>query len=320
MDVLSDVLGVIRIGGAALFHGQFSEPWCVCTPPAQEIARRLIPGAKRAILFHIIAEGDCWAEKPGSPPLRLTAGDVVVLPFGDAHALADTPGREPVPIAGLLPPRPWPRLPVVEYGGTGQLTRILCGFLHADDVPLHPLLSGLPSIMRVSERAAEQEPRLAGIVRYILDEARSPHPGSTCLLTRMIEVLFIEILRRQMSDNSEEQIKPMAAMTDPLIRRSLELLHAVPNKAWTLGDLAQAAGTSRSVLAERFKHHLGCPPMHYLMRWRLQLAANRLCRTGVCTAAVAEEAGYVSEAAFSRAFKRYIGEPPATWRRRQLLN
>jgi AraC-like DNA-binding protein len=318
MDVLSEVLGVIRIGGAALFHGHFSKPWCVCTPPAREIARRLVPCAKRAILFHIVVEGDCWAEKPGSPPLHLTAGDVVVLPFGDAHALADTPGREPVPIAGLLPAGPWPYLPVVEHGGTGRLTKILCGFLHADDLPLHPLLSGLPAIMRISKKTSELQPRLAGIIRYILDEAVSPRPGSACLLTRMIEVLFIEILRQQM--HNSEQIKPSTAMTDRLIRRSLELLHAAPGRSWTLGDLAQAAGASRSVLAQRFKHHLGCPPMHYLMRWRLQLAANRLCKAGVSTAAVAEEAGYVSEAAFSRAFKRYIGEPPATWRRKQLLN
>jgi len=283
------------------------------------MARRLMPGAKRMILFHIIAEGECWAERHGSEPLHLAAGDVITLPFGDAHALADAPGHPPTSIAALLPPRPWASLPVVRHGGSGPRTRILCGFLHADDVPLHPLLMGLPPMLRVRSRAGEPAPRLEAIVGYTLEESRAARPGVGCLLTRLVDILFVEILRRHMEELPEEEIKPLAGLKDALVRRALELLHAEPLRRWTLADLAERAGASRSVLAERFKTVMGCAPMQYLMRWRLQLAAHRLCQPQESTAQVAAQFGYESEAAFNRAFKRYVGEPPATWRRKRLI-
>jgi AraC-like DNA-binding protein len=285
-----------------------------------------MPGAKRLILFHIIAEGDCWAERAGSPPVHLTAGNVIVLPFGDAHALADTPGREPTPITAILPPRPWSKLPLVVHGGSGARTRILCGFLHADDAPLHPLLAALPPLLRVpaqqlaTEQQLEPMPRLETIIRYTLEEARLARPGGSCLLTRLIDVLFVEILRRHMEGIPDERVKPLAALKDPVVGRALELLHAEPERPWTLGELAERAGASRSVLAERFTDLLGCPPMKYLIRWRLQIAAHSLCQPQESTAAVAAQAGYESEAAFNRAFKRYTGEPPVTWRRHRLTS
>jgi AraC family transcriptional regulator, alkane utilization regulator len=318
MDILSDVLGVIRISGAVLFHGEFSAPWCVSTPPASLMARVLMPGAKRLILFHIIAEGECWAERHGSPPLHLAAGDVIALPFGDAHALADAPGHPPTPIAALLPPRPWATFPVVRHGGSGPRTRILCGFLHADDVPLHPLLASLPPMLRVRSRMAEPAPRLEAIIGYTLEEARAARPGVSCLLTRLVDILFVEILRRHLEDLPQEEIRPLAGLKDSQVRRALELLHSEPRRRWTLDDLAQRTGTSRSVLAERFKTVMGCAPIQYLTQWRLQLAAHQLCQPQESVAQVAAQFGYESEAAFNRAFKRYLGEPPATWRRKRL--
>jgi AraC family transcriptional regulator, alkane utilization regulator len=318
MDILSDVLGVIRISGAVLFHGEFSAPWCVATPPAHEMARRLMPGAKRLILFHIVAEGECWAERDDAPAVHLAAGDVIVLPYGHAHALADTPGQRPTPIAALLPPPPWSKLPVVKHGGSGTPTRILCGFLHADDAPLHPLLTSLPAMLRVRARTGEPAHRLETIIGYTLEEAKAARPGVACLLTRLVDILFVEILRRHMEELTEEDIRPLAGLKDPLVRRTLELLHAEPQRRWTLADLARLAGTSRSVLAERFKALMGCAPMQYVTQWRLQIAAHRLCQPQESMAKVAAQIGYDSEAAFNRAFKRYVGEPPATWRRKRL--
>jgi AraC-like DNA-binding protein len=318
MDILSEVLGVIRISGACLFHGEFSAPWCVATPPAHEMARRLLPGAKRLILFHIVAEGECWAEEDNAPPIHLAAGDVLVLPYGHAHALADTPGQAPTPLVALLPPRPWPALPVVKHGGPGAPTRILCGFLHADDAPLHPLLTSLPVLLRVRPRTGGATHRLETIIGYTLDEARAARPGTACLLTRLVDILFVEILRRHVEELGEEEIKPLAGLKDPVVRRALELIHNEPQRGWTLDGLAQLAGTSRSVLAERFKSRMGCAPMRYVMQWRLQLAAHRLSQPQERMAQVAIQTGYDSEAAFNRAFKRYMGEPPAAWRRKRL--
>ena len=316
MDVLSDVLRVIRISGALLFQAEFSAPFCVATPPSRLMAQALAPGAKRLILFHLVSHGECWAERENSENLQLTAGDVFVLPYGDAHNLADSLGREATSIAALLPPRPWSKLPNVVHGGTGPLTRILCGFLHADDVPLHPLLAGLPPMLRVRASDTKPLPPLEAIIRYTLDEARADRPGGQCLLTRLVEVLFVEILRRHMEDLPVDQVKPLAALRDAVVRRALESLHAEPERDWTLEELARRAGASRSVLAERFRNLMGCPPMQYLSHWRLQVAAHRLHQPQESTASVAAGVGYESEAAFNRAFKRYVGEPPAMWRRK----
>jgi AraC family transcriptional regulator, alkane utilization regulator len=319
-DVLSDVLRVMRISGALLFHAEFSAPFCVSAPPANEgIARLLAPGAKRFIRFHIVDEGECWAERDGSTPLQLAARDVLVLPYGDAHAIGDAPGRERVPLAALLPPPPWSKLPTVRHGGAGPVTRILCGFLHADDVPYHPLLAGLPPILRVRAQHSQPAPRLETIIGYTLEESRHDRPGGDCMLSRLVEVLFVEVLRRHMEGLSDDEVRPLAALRDPLVRGALELLHAKPHYPWSLNDLARRVGASRSVLAERFKDLVGMPPMQYLTGWRLQIAARCLCQPRASTSDVAAQAGYESEAAFNRAFKRYVGEPPATWRRKQLV-
>jgi len=318
-DVLSDVLRAMRIGGALLFHTEFSAPFCVSAPPADEgLARLLAPGAKRFIRFHIIEEGECWAERDGSAPLHLAAGDVIVFPYGDAHEIADALGRDPVPVAALLPPPPWPRLPTVRHGGAGPVTRILCGFLHADDLPYHPLLAGLPPMLRVRAQHSQPLPRLETIIGYTLEESWHERPGSECMLSRLIEVLFVEVLRRQIEKLSDEEIRPLGALRDPLVSRALELLHAKPQHPWSVNDLARRVGASRLVLAERFSNLVGMPPMQYLTGWRLQMAARCLCQPHASVSEVAEQAGYESEAAFNRAFKRYAGEPPATWRRRQL--
>jgi len=318
-DVLSDVLRVMRISGALLFHTEFSAPFCVSAPPAHEgSARLLAPGAKRFIRFHIIEEGECWVERDGSTPLHLAAGDVIVFPDGDAHEIADAPGRDPVPVAALLPPPPWPKLPTIRHGGGGAVTRILCGFLHADDLPYHPLLAALPPMLRVRAQHSQPLPRLETIIGYTLEESRHERPGSECMLSRLIEVLFVEVLRRHIEKLSDEEIRPLGALRDPLVCRALELLHAKPQHPWSVNDLAQRVGASRSVLAERFRDLVGMPPMQYLTGWRLQMAARSLCQLHARVSEVAEQAGYESEAAFNRAFKRYAGEPPAAWRRKQL--
>lgn len=319
MDVLSDVLRVIRISGAVLFHAEFSAPWCVASPPAREIGRWLTPGAGKLILFHIVAEGECWAERQGSAPVHLAAGDVLVLPHGDAHAMSDMPGRDATPVAAILPPLPWPTLPVVAHGGTGPITRVLCGFLQAEEPVLHPLLAELPAVLHVRARNSKPLPRLETMIAYTLDEARSDRPGAGCLLTRLTDVLFVEILRRHMEDLPEPHPGPWRALKDPVTRRALELLHAQTDEPWSLDALARRSGASRSVLAARFRELVGCPPMQYLMRWRLHLAAHHLRTRHDSTAAVAALAGYESQAAFNRAFKRYVGEPPATWRKRHKI-
>lgn len=315
MDVLSDVLNSIRITGSVLFRADFGAPFAFATPPSRDYAHLLVPNARRLILFHLVADGECLAHGDGQPPVAVGAGDVIMLPYGDAVTLSDDSCPPPRSIFEVMPPQPWREPPQLDCGGTGAKTRLLCGFLHADEVILQPLLAGMPKLLVI--RAGDALPRLKAIVSYTLEEVRAGRPGGACVVNRLAEILFVEILRHYIAAHHEEASSPLASLSDPVVGRALMLLHAEPARRWTVQALARSVATSRSLLSERFNRLAGCPPMHYLARWRVQLAARRLADGPESIAAVGAAVGYESEAAFSRAFKRQLGEPPAAWRRRQ---
>lgn len=314
MDVLSDVLGAVRISGSVLFRAEFCAPWALASPATQVFAPMFVANARRMILFHIVTEGRCFAQTAESQPLELAAGDILVLPYGDALAMGDRPGMKPEPVLPLLPPLPWDAPPVLRHGGNGDMTRILCGFLHADEALLHPMLSRMPAMLRI--RWGDDQPRLQGVVRYVIEETTAARPGAACLLTRLADILFVEILR-QYAERHDGGDNMLAALRDPVVGRALALIHREPARRWTVDGLAGEVAASRSAFAEHFSRLLGMPPIQYLAQWRLQLAARRLADSADSTAAIAVEVGYASEPAFSRAFKRHTGMPPAAWRKQR---
>jgi AraC-like DNA-binding protein len=311
MDILSEVLRAVRLSGALLFRGEFSSPWSCSASDSRMSAPFLVPGAKSLVFFHVVTDGRCWAEVENQQPLMLEAGDVLALPYGDAHSMGNPQGSTCTPIASLLPPPPWPELPTVTYGGGGELTRVLCGFLHCDAV-FNPVLTNLPRVICV--RARGEPSWLATSSRYMLEEAGRHRPGGASILGRLAELLFVEVLRRHMEDLGENEIGWLAALKDATVGKALQLMHENPAHDWTIEGLGHLVGLSRSTLADRFRHLLGEPPMQYLTRWRLQIAAQLLRDTDEGIAAIAARVGYESEAAFNRAFKRHAGEPPAAWR------
>jgi AraC-like DNA-binding protein len=312
VDVLSDILKTVRISGSVLFRAEFTAPWSLAAPHSRLLAPMFVPNAKRMLLFHIVEEGSCWAQCEGGAPVAVNSGDLVVLPYGDALVMSDEPGRAPDSILPLLPPLPWQSLPVLRHGGNGAMTRILCGFLHADETQVHPLLANMPPLLCIQPQKAF--PRLQSIVQIALSEAREGRPGGGAMLNRLAEIMFVEILRRSIEEQ-QDGLQPLTALKDPLLGRVLTLLHGDPARDWTVEMLAREAGSSRSVLAERFDALVGCPPITYLSRWRMQLAMHRLRDTRDTNAAIAAHLGYGSEPAFSKAFKREVGMPPAAWRR-----
>jgi AraC family transcriptional regulator, alkane utilization regulator len=315
VDVLSDILGTVRIAGSVLFWAEFCAPWSIRTPSPGEYAPISPAYARRMVLFHIVAEGSCFARYDGGEPIPFRAGDIVVLPYGDACIMNDEPDRTADPVPPPVPP-PWVgEPPVLRYGGNGPMTTILCGFLQVDDMLVHPLLAQMPRIVRM--RPSETFPRLGAIVGYALDEARSTRPGGACALNRLTEIMFVEILRQYVDEQDDDALTPLASLKDPLVGQVLALLHSDPCADWTVDSLAREAGTSRSVLAERFTHLVGYPPIAYLSRWRMQVAAHRLRETHRSTAEIAAEVGYESLSAFTRAFKRHMKETPASWRRQR---
>jgi len=316
MDALSQTLRVVRLVGAIFLHGRFTAPWCYQAPHADTAAPHLEPGAERVVIFHMITEGECWVEIDGAPPTRLLAGDVIVFPQGDPHRMGSEPGLAPAAGARLnevLARRP--RL--LAYGGGGATTKLVCGYLACDARLARMLLAGLPPLLKVSVRGSEAGQWLETSVRYALAEARSPRPGGQGLLAKLAEVLFIEVLRIYMNEQAQQCTGWLAGVNDRIVGAALRALHAEPARPWTLEELARTAGASRSVLAERFSQMVGQSPMQYLAQWRMLLASNLLARSNAPLSHIAEEVGYQTDTAFSRAFRREYGMPPAEWRRRQ---
>ena len=316
MDALSQTLGVVRLVGAIFLHGRFTAPWCYQSPHADAAAPYLEPTAERVVIFHLITEGECWVELGDAPPMRLVAGDAVLFPQGDAHRMGSQPGLQPASGARLnevLARRP--RL--LSYGGGGTTTKLVCGYLACDARLARMLLAGLAPVVKVSVRGSNAGVWLEASLRYALAEARSPRPGGQGVLAKLAEVLFIEVLRIHMNEQADGRTGWLAGVNDRTVGAALRALHAEPARAWTLEELARAASSSRSVLAKRFQQLVGLAPMQYLAQWRMLLATNLLVRSNAPLARIAEEVGYQTDTAFSRAFRREYGLPPAAWRRRQ---
>lgn len=317
-ELLSDLLGSMHLSGVVLFSVVFREPWGLVSPAARELSKMLPFHTEHIIPFHIIAEGGCWLELRDSETVWMEAGDAVLLPYGDIHVLHGREAAVNTPAQQLLPPPPWPDILRVKHGGGGGLTHIVCGFVQCDELLFHPVLRHLPALMHVSPGRVPDDEWLASTIRHTAQEASRADSGRRSMLPRLTELMFVEILRQHMQGLSTDEVGWFAAVNDPVVGTALKWLHTAPLEDWSVDRLARCVGVSRTVLAVRFKHFLNMPPMHYLTRWRLQLAAQRLKATDAPMKGIAGQAGYESEAAFSRAFKRHFGFSPADWRRRQI--
>jgi AraC-like DNA-binding protein len=315
-DVLSDVLRSVRLTGAVYFDFDLSSPWVAEAPPSREIAAIVMPGAQRVIEYHLIARGACWANVVGDPPISLKEGDLIVFPQGDAHVLSSAPGMRAGPDMSVFV-RPVTPLPLVyERGGGGpDRTRIVCCFLGCVERPFNPLLTALPRTIHLSGAGNDAASGwLATLLNIAVRESGSARAGRDNILARMSELMFVETIRRYLEALPPAQTGWLAGLRDPVVGQALAALHHEPSSAWTVESLARAAGHSRAGLADRFAEMVGQPPMQYLALWRMQLA-SRLLLEGGAVAQVAAAVGYESEAAFSRAFKKLVGEAPGTWRR-----
>src|SRR5262249_10493541 len=280
------------------------------------IAATVMPGADRVIEYHLIAQGGCWGHAVGQEPIRLGEGDLIVFPQGDPHVLSSAPGMRAAPDMSVYARGATPLPLVYELGGSGNdRTRVVCCFMGCDDRPFNPLLSALPPVIHL--RAADAHSTvgwLTTLVNIAVDESRSSREGGENVLARLSELMFVEAIRRHLETLGPVDKGWLAGLRDPVVGQALAVLHGKAAADWTVERLARVVGVSRSVLAERFTEMVGQPPMQYLALWRMQLASRQLIDGGP-VAEVASAVGYESEAAFSRAFKKAVGQSPATWRR-----
>lgn len=322
-DTLSDVLRTVRLRGAIFFDIDTTVPWVAETPPAKIVAPAVMPDSEHVIEYHVITSGSCWASVIGHDlePVRLNAGDVVAFPQGDAHVLSSAPGmRGEVDLSVFQRPENAAQLPLLMNldGGGRERAHFVCGFLGCDSRPFNPLLESLPRILHVSGSTTAHSTWLDSFTRFAVMEAREKRAGGSGILSKLGELMFVELVRRYAESLPEEGKGWLAGLRDRHIGRALNLLHAQPTKDWSLDQLAREIGLSRSSFAERFTMFVGTPPMQYLQKWRLQMAASRLSEGLASIATIAADIGYESEAAFSRAFKRSVGVPPAEWRNKRI--
>ena len=318
MEILSDVLRAIRLNGALFFDVEAKATWVAETPAMPRIASLVMPDSEHVIGFHAVLSGSCWAElgDGSAPAVRLNAGDVIILPGGVQHSLCSAPGMRAEPdISVYYRPmdRPLPFVMQTGGGDSGERVRFVCGYLGCDARPFNPLLDALPDFIHARGQA-DGVGRVRQLIQMALDESQIRRDGSEIMLARLSELLFVEVLRAYVETLADDSRGWLSGLRDRHVGAALRLIHGRPAEAWTLEGLGREVGLSRSVLAERFTHYVHMPPMHYLSRWRLQLAARLLERPGVSISEVSQKVGYESEAAFNRAFKKLMGTPPGVWR------
>jgi len=315
MDALSELLRVIRLSGTAFIDAELFAPWAVETPPPSAIAARLAPGASRIIPYHLVTEGACHVQMTAHAPVKLAAGQVIMFPHGDVHVLASTPGLKPLQIttdAIVKLTRP-DSIATVRYGGRGARTRLICGFFACDEVLSEHLVARLPRIMHCKVGA---DSGAALLSRSVRPSRAAAELGLGAVLGKLSELLFVDAIRAYI-ELLPQQEGWLTGLKDRYVSRGLALMYGRPGDHWTVESLARSVGISRTALADHFARCTGMAPMQYLAQWRLRLAADALGHTDRAIKLIAEDSGFGSTAAFTRAFRREFGVSPDRWRRNQ---
>jgi AraC-like DNA-binding protein len=320
LDALSDVLRLVRLTGAVFLDAEFSAPWCISAPSGVEVCTRHMPQAQHVVIYHLITAGTCQVKFAGDASHPVQTGDLIVIPGGEGHLIGGDLAAPRADLTRLVVQRNPDEVPRVSHGGGGAVTRMVCGYLACDSALFRTIFAALPRLMIISMREGTRGQWLASSLQFSLAEYAAPNAGASTVLAKLSELMFVEAIRHYTESLPPGQQGWLAGLRDRFVGRALALMHSKPAHAWTVDELANDVGLSRSALGERFTAVIGQPPMQYLTRWRLQLAADLLHNSRRGISAIAADVGYDSEAAFSRAFKRELGAAPATWRRAHLTS
>jgi AraC-like DNA-binding protein len=317
MDALSDVLRVAHLTGGVFLHADFTAPWCMAARVAPEHCAPALGPASHMILYHYVVEGELHIRVGGEDgeDILLRAGDVVLLPRNDLHLVGSDLNLPSVAGSDIIQPPEDGGLFTIHHGGGGKRTKMICGYLGCDSAEDNPVISTLPSLLKLDAEQGGAAEWIRSTFQYAADEVAAGRPGSETVLAKLSELLFVEAVRRYAEGLPQGQTGWLAGLRDPHVARALALLHRDIARPWSVDDLSREVGLSRSALADRFIGLIGMPPMHYVASWRMQVATQKLRSTNASLAQIADLVGYGSEAAFSRAFKKAFGTAPATWRR-----
>ncbi|MBI1355097.1 MAG: helix-turn-helix domain-containing protein [Acidobacteria bacterium] len=295
IDVLTDWLRAVGSNAAVLCRSRMSAPWGMHIEQRDEV------------MFHIVTEGACWLRRPGEPPLRLLEGDLAVVPQGLQHDLADDPASPAEPLEEFL------SKPSRLLAATPRTT-LVCGVYGSDAQLAHPMLRALPPLVHFPAAVVDRQQPLASTLALLRAELEAPSLGGEALIQHLFDALFVYVIRAWAEQSEPERATWFSALKDPWLSKALARMHAEPAEAWTVQGLAREAGLSRAAFARRFSEQVGEPPLAYLTRWRMGLAARLLHSSEASVAEIADQVGYESEFAFSRAFKRHRGLAPIRFR------
>lgn len=295
MDVLSDAIGVMRTGRPHSTEIRKHAPWGVRAEPFSGAA------------FHVVLEGTCWLIPPEGAAIALSVGDVVCLPHGCGHALADSPST---PLAGAPSASPQEIAPSAD-GGEGATTVLLCGAYTLDRTRPHPLFEELPEVIHLPARLGHRTP-LHAAVNLLGDEIANRDHGTEGVVSALLDLMLLYILRAWLAQ--QDDAGWAATLRDPGIAAALRHIHQEPARQWTVEALGAKAGLSRAAFSRRFTSLVGRPPLGYLTWWRMTLAAQLLRDNDKPVQAIAQRTGYTSEYAFAKAFKREHGVAPGRYR------
>lgn len=304
VDVLTDVLQTVRVSSVCYGRVELGAPWGIRVPESE------------AASFHVLLRGNAWLEVEGAgEPVALASGDLFALPHGRAHTLRDALDTPAIPIAEIVGCADDCSTASLKVGGNGTAATLVCGAFQFEDRKHNPLLNVLPPLVLIKGEDGRAVHWLEPTLQFMACEAASGRPGSRTVVSRLADILFIQIVRGFLSSTPASQRGWLRALNEPQIGAALGLIHQDPRQPWTVALLASKVGMSRSTFAGRFAELVGEPPLHYVTRWRMQRAASLLREGRATLADIADRVGYESEAAFSKAFKRWVGAAPGAYRR-----
>ena len=311
MDLLSDILALLKLQGTLYFRTEFNPPWGIAVPAFANVAR-----------FHLVHRGRCWLTVDGvEEPVLLEQGDLVIVTHGAAHQLSDPAAALARSVDDVVAQSGFTGDGALIYGepGQGHDTQLVCGHFAFDRDAGHPLIEALPPFIHVRNTGDVAHLWLEGTLKLIGAEAGGTGLGATFITLRLSEIIFAQAIRAYLAADGAER-RVFRGLIDPHISRSLHALHKQPEASWTLERMAQQAGLSRTGFANRFNECVGVTPMQYLTGWRMQVGRRLLVESDLPILEVAERSGYRSEAAFGRVFRRHFATTPARYRRdRQAL-
>lgn len=314
MDAVLNMMRAMRLTGGIFLDADFTAPWCITAKVGPEDCLPFTPEPRHIIAYHYVIAGNCLLKVGNQPPVAVASGEIVVMPRNESHLLGSAMNLRPVGAEHLIQTAPDGGLARIVHGGGGERTQVLCGFL-GNDLPHNAFIAMLPSVLKLDVADGASGGWIESSLRFAAKELAAGHRESPAILARLAELLFMEAVRRYFASQPPAVHAWTAGLSDPIVGRALGLLHGQIARRWTTEDLARETALSRSAFADRFTRIVGEAPMRYLSRQRLEQACVRLKETSDPMARIAFDVGYESEAAFSRAFRREYGIPPAAWRR-----